>query len=385
MNIALLGFGTVCKGVYDIASKMPEFTVKRILVKDTAEKSQGCMTLRYEDILEDSEIECVVEAIGGLSPAKEFIEKALLAGKHVVTANKAVVAAYMSEFAAASKKGGSMLLVEATTGGGIPWLKNLHRAARIDKIEELHGILNGTSNFILSAMFEKGADFADVLKEAQELGYAEADPSADIDGDDVRNKCAISAAVAFGGCTSIDNIPMSGIRHITKADVDWCKKNGYVVKLFATAVQKDGSWCGSVEPVLLQNGMLEAAVPKNYNIASLTGRSIGELKFYGQGAGSLPTGNAIVQDMLDIKCGTAYPLSYSDKLSFDETLLKGCYLLRISEESEAVKQHVMPLAQKVEQDGGGRILVFTKEVSAVELNRAVKKVGDNIFVARFYK
>ena len=182
MNIALLGFGVVCGGVYEILKKLPEYNVTKILIRDPAKKTMDCMTLDFADIENDNDIDLVVEAIGGLHPAREYILASLNAKKHVVTANKAVVAAYFEEFVAAAKKNGVKFMVEATSGGGIPWIKNLQRVGRIDDVTSLHGIMNGTSNFILSAMTSEGKDFYDVLKVAQELGYAEADPSADIDG-----------------------------------------------------------------------------------------------------------------------------------------------------------------------------------------------------------
>ena len=178
MNIALLGFGVVCGGVYDILKNMPEYQVKKILIRNPAKMTMDCMTLDFADIENDSEIDLVVEAIGGLHPAREYILASLNAKKHVVTANKAVVAAYFDEFVTAAKENNVKFMVEATTGGGIPWIKNLQRVGRIDQVTRLHGIMNGTSNFILSAMTSEGKDFEPVLKVAQELGYAEADPSA---------------------------------------------------------------------------------------------------------------------------------------------------------------------------------------------------------------
>ncbi len=386
MKVGLLGFGTVGSGVEKIARGIPELEIVKILDRDPAKAADKRVTQRFEDIVEDTGIDCVVEAMGGIHPAREFILAALKAKKHVVTANKAVVAAHMDEFVKAAVDSGVKFMVEATCGGGIPWIKNLQRAARIDEITHIHGIMNGTSNFILYNMFKDGADFAAVLSEAQKLGYAEADPSADIDGDDVRNKCAISATVAFKGLVPVSLIPQFGIRSITKADIDWCVSNGLVCKLFATAVCEEGAWCATVEPVLLQQGELEAAVPKNYNVTCLTGATIGDLKFYGQGAGSLPTGNAIVQDLLDIAAGEAWPFTFDRELSHDPDLLMGRYLIRVSSRTAVAKAAFEPIAERWEDDGPGRVLIYTKSVGAGILHRAVaacKQYDSSMWIARF--
>lgn len=388
MKIGLLGFGTVGSGVEKIVSGCANLEIAKILDRDPAKMADGRVTQRFEDIVEDKEIDCVVEAMGGIHPAREFILAALMAGKHVVTANKAVVAAHMDEFVKAAVDSGVKFMVEATSGGGIPWIKNLQRAARIDEITHIHGIMNGTSNFILYNMFQSGADFSQVLAEAQKLGYAEADPSADIDGDDVRNKCAISATVAFKGLVPVSAIPQFGIRSITKADIDWCQSQGLVCKLFATAVCEGDTWCATVEPVLLKAGELEAAIPKNYNVTCLTGATIGDLKFYGQGAGSLPTGNAIVQDLLDIAAGEAWPLTFDRELKHDPNLLKGKYLIRVSSRTAVAKAAFEPIADRWEDDGPGRVLIYTKLVGAGDLHKAVaacRQYDNGMWIARLFE
>jgi len=388
MKIGLLGFGTVGSGVEKIAGGMAELDIVKILDRDPAKMADKRVTQRFEDIVEDKEIDCVVEAMGGIHPAREFILAALKAKKHVVTANKAVVAAHMDEFVKAAVESDVKFMVEATSGGGIPWIKNLQRAARIDEITHIHGIMNGTSNFILYNMFGSGADFSVVLAEAQRLGYAEADPSADIDGDDVRNKCAISATVAFKGFVPVSLIPQFGVRSITKADIDWCKSQGLVCKLFATAVCEGNSWCATVEPVLLKAGELEAAVPKNYNVTCLTGATIGDLKFYGQGAGSLPTGNAIVQDLLDIASGEAWPLTFDRELRHEPNLMKGKYLIRVSSRTAVAKAAFEPIADRWEDDGPGRVLIYTKSVGAGDLHKAVaacRQYDNGMWIARLFE
>ena len=302
------------------------------------------------------------------------------AKKHVVTANKAVVAAYFEEFIAAAKANGVKFMVEATSGGGIPWIKNLQRVGRIDEVTELHGIMNGTSNFILSAMTNEGKDFSDVLKTAQELGYAEADPSADIDGDDVRNKCAISASIAFGCSVDVNSILQSGIRHISKSDIDWCRENGLVCKLFATAKRDGDSFDAVVEPVLLPCDTVEANVPRNYNITCLYGETIGEVKLYGQGAGGFPTGNAIVQDIIDVNCGSAYDISFGKKLNKAE-IITGRYYLHIPEGCSDYKAVLGDITEKEIPAENGTVII-TKETTPAKIHTFTDN-EKSVFVARF--
>ena len=383
MNIALLGFGVVCGGVYDILKNMPEYNVKKILIRNPAKLTMDCMTLDFADIENDSDIDLVVEAIGGLHPAREYILAALNAKKHVVTANKAVVAAYFEEFVAAANKNDVKFMVEATSGGGIPWIKNLQRVGRIDKVTKLHGIMNGTSNFILSAMTSEGKDFADVLKTAQELGYAEADPSADIDGDDVRNKCAISAAIAFDTKVDVNSIMQAGIRHISKADIDWFKENNLVCKLFATAVCDGENFDAVVEPVLLGCDTVEANVPKNYNITCLYGDTIGEVKLYGQGAGGLPTGNAIVQDIIDVNTNNAFDIAFEKELEKAE-IIKGKYYIRIPADVKNHAEFIGDITEKTFALGSDTVVV-TNETTPAKIHTLLDANKDkSIFIARYF-
>ena len=380
MNIALLGFGVVCGGVYEILKKLPEYNVTKILIRNPAKKTMDCMTLDFADIENDNDIDLVVEAIGGLHPAREYILASLNAKKHVVTANKAVVAAYFEEFVAAAKKNGVKFMVEATSGGGIPWIKNLQRVGRIDEVTSLHGIMNGTSNFILSAMTSEGKDFYDVLKVAQELGYAEADPSADIDGDDVRNKCAISSSIAFGCPVDVNSILQSGIRNISKSDIDWCRENGLVCKLFATAKRCGDKFDAVVEPVMLDCYTVEANVPKNYNITCLYGETIGEVKLYGQGAGGLPTGNAIVQDIIDVNTGSACDITFDKKLEKAE-IIKGRYYLHIPAGTDGYKYITGDITEKEIPSENGTVII-TKETTHAEIHKLTDK-EKSVFAARF--
>ena len=327
MKIAILGYGTVGRGVAQIIEeRVPEVEVARILeLPDRLTDPR--MTPNYQDIVDDPAIELVVECMGGIEPAHTFILQALNAGKHVVTSNKAVVAAHFAEFAETASKAGVGLLIEASVGGGIPWIASIEKVRRIEDVQSFSGIMNGTTNYIVYSMLKDGADFAEVLSKAQELGFAERDPTADIDGIDVRNKTIISASVAFDvACTQ--DLPVSGIRNLTKYDLSLFGSRGLTVKLIGRGVQADGRYAVSVEPVAVSTSTLEANVPTNFNLVTLDAPSIGELKFYGQGAGSLPTGNAIVQDILDCVAGRRPTYDFSRGLTYDPAMLHGPYVFR---------------------------------------------------------
>ena len=326
MKIALLGYGTVGRGVDQIIrDRVGSVEVARILeLPDRL--SDPRMTSDYNEIVSDPDIDLVVECMGGVEPAHTFIMRALASGKHVVTSNKAVVAAHFAEFAEAALYNRVSLFIEASVGGGIPWIAGIEKARRIDEISSFKGIMNGTTNYIVYQMLKDGAEFADVLAEAQELGYAERDPSADIDGIDVMNKTIITASAAFDvACTH--DLPVSGIRNLTKADLDLFGQRGLTVKLLGRGVQKDGAYAVAVD---LPVDSLEAHVPSNFNLVTLDGQTVGELKFYGQGAGSLPTGNAIVQDVLDCAAGRRPVYDFSRGLEYAPELLRGDYVLRAS-------------------------------------------------------
>lgn len=328
MKIALLGYGTVGRGVDEIIStRVSEVEVARILeLPDRL--SDPRMTSSIDDILRDESIELVVECMGGLEPARTYIMGALEAGKHVVTSNKAVVAANFARFAAAAASTGAGLYIEASVGGGIPWIASIEKVRRIDEVSSFSGIMNGTTNYIVDAMRHAGEDFGEVLARAQGLGYAERDPSADIDGVDVLNKTIITASVAFDvACEK--NLPTSGIRNLRATDLALFAEHGRTVKLLGRGVRSEGRYAAAVEPVAVAADSLEANVPSNFNLVTLDATTVGELKFYGQGAGSLPTGNAIVQDVLDCARGVRRPVyDFSCPLDYDPSLLRGDYVFR---------------------------------------------------------
>ncbi|MBO5248716.1 MAG: homoserine dehydrogenase [Clostridia bacterium] len=302
MNVAIIGFGVVGSGAYDtIRDGKTDLTVKKILDLAIRPGYEDVMTTDYNEILTDPTIAVVAESIGGLHPARELVLSALNAGKHVVTANKLLMATCYRELMEAAAYNGVVIRFTPSAGGGIPWLSSLRRTARAGSINKIEGILNGTTNFILDKMARENADFAETLAEAQALGYAEKDPSSDIDGLDVRYKVALSCNVATGLTASPEFIPAFGIRHIRKCDFEWMQKQGKTCKLLGNyRLNPDGTVALFVQPAVLRTDTLFASVQKNFNLVSLQGDRVGELSFYGQGAGKDPTGFALVQDMLDI-------------------------------------------------------------------------------------
>ena len=304
MNIGLLGFGVVGGGVAALAAERDDVRVSRVLLRRPKEGvPEGTATYDINDILNDPSIDTVVEVMGGLHPAYEYVTAAMERGKNVVTANKALIAAYYTELTALAEKQGVALRCTAAVGGGVPWLTNLERVKRLDTVCAVGGIMNGTTNFIMDAMHRAPVDFPAILKEAQALGYAEADPSADIDGDDIRRKLCISANIAFDAVLDETAIPTFGIRTVTAEDIAAFKAHGFVCKLLAAAEAAENGVCAYVEPTLVDAGEPEAAVPANYNLITYTAERIGRQSFFGQGAGRFPTAANVVQDCLTILAG----------------------------------------------------------------------------------
>lgn len=303
MNIAILGYGVVGSGVDHIITTKGQnkHHVTKIWSRPNPKKQIPHLVSTIKEIINDESIDCVVETLNGIEPAHEHILACLNAGKHVISANKAVIAKYYEEFQAAAKKNDVQFKFEASVGGGIPWLKELGRAKRIDTITSCSGILNGTSNYILSTMMKEQADFEAVLKDAQALGFAEANPSADIDGFDVLNKIMITANVGFNGRVQAEDFLVCSMRPVTATDIQYFKNKGYTLKYLGQVEAENQRYEGSVMINACLEDSLEANTNQNYNCATLQGDTIGTLTFYGQGAGQLPTAHAIVQDLLDLE------------------------------------------------------------------------------------
>ena len=362
MKIAILGFGTVGSGVYEIAKNLKNIEVKKVLEKDL--NKINIATDNYDEIINDKEIELVVECMGGLHPAYEFIMQALKSKKSVVSANKAVIAKYLDEFLQAAKENNVEFRFEASVGGGIPCLAGIQKIRRVENIDKFYGIFNGTSNFILDNMYRFENEFFTTLKTAQELGYAEADPSADIDGYDVTNKVIISFALAYDGFIK-NEFPCFTMRNITKEDILYFKKNGYIAKYIGEATTVGNEYEASVMLNLFPTNALEGNVLSNYNIVTVQSHTMGEVKFYGQGAGKLPTANAIIQDILDIQANISFnPISIEKKYSYSAKLFKHRYVLRSNEELKGE-------FDKIEKDGNN-FYHYTKEITQADLLKVIE-------------
>ena len=362
MKIAILGFGTVGSGVYEIAKNLKNIEVKKVLEKDL--NKINIATDNYDEIINDKEIELVVECMGGLHPAYEFIMQALKSKKSVVSANKAVIAKYLDEFLQAAKENNVEFRFEASVGGGIPCLAGIQKIRRVENIDKFYGIFNGTSNFILDNMYRFENEFFTTLKTAQELGYAEADPSADIDGYDVTNKVIISFALAYDGFIK-NEFPCFTMRNITKEDILYFKKKGLIAKYIGEATTVGNEYEASVMLNLFPTNALEGNVLSNYNIVTVQSHTMGEVKFYGQGAGKLPTANAIIQDILDIQANISFnPISIEKKYSYSAKLFKHRYVLRSNEELKGE-------FDKIEKDGNN-FYHYTKEITQADLLKVIE-------------
>ena len=315
IKIWLLGLGNIGTGTYKALEMNREIIEKeldakvnitKILEKDIDRERDITVTREQfvsdpEDIFKDPEIDIVIELLGGVEPAASFMEAALLAGKHVVTANKAAVAANWPRLNEAAKKGGAQFRFEASVGGGIPVLTALAGPARANQYTEVLGIVNGTTNYILHMMSEEGMDYDTALKDAQAKGFAEADPTADVEGIDAANKLSILMALMFDKYVHPDDIPTTGISGITKEKIEEAKANDCVIKLIAHAtVQEDGEIEYEVRPTFIKNYHPLAGVLKEFNAVYIKGNLVGKLMFYGPGAGPLPTGSAVMGDVMEI-------------------------------------------------------------------------------------
>ena len=314
MKIGLLGFGTVGKGVYELTSKREDMEVVKVLCRRDLELPDATVTHDFNDILLDDTIDTVVEAIGGLYPAWDYVKAAIQAGKNVVTANKALVATFYDELLPLVEEKGVFFRCTASVGGGIGWLSELERVLRCEQIKQVGGIMNGTCNYILDSMGQWDLSYEEALSHAQMLGYAEANPSTDVDGFDTWHKLIVSANIAFGVSLDTTAIPVTGISRITKEDMALFKAHNLVCKLVSYARKhKDGTYSAYVQPTLFPQGEPEAAVPVNYNLITLVGTVSGRQSFFGQGAGRYPTAYNVVQDCVDFLNHNGFYGSYGPK------------------------------------------------------------------------
>ena len=314
MRLGLLGFGVVGRGVYDLVQNRSDIEVVKVVCLEDITLPDAEVTRDFNSVLEDTSIDTVVEAMGGLHPAFEFVKACILAGKNVVTSNKALMATFYDELIPLAKKQGVLLRCTAAVGGGIGWLSELERARRVQTIHQVGGIMNGTCNYILDAMTRGGMTYADALAQAQKLGYAEANPSTDVEGKDTWHKLILSSNIAFGVSLNMDSVPAAGIQNILAEDIALFRARGLVCKLTGIGKEKDGKISACVQPVLYPAASPEAAVPKNFNLITLIGSASDRMSFYGQGAGRYPTAYNVLQDCTDIQSGKGFYAPYGEKV-----------------------------------------------------------------------
>jgi homoserine dehydrogenase len=314
MKIALLGLGNVGQGVWQILNTNKkqitlncgyEIEVSKILVQNiekprTIEVPKELLTTRIEDILVDDEIKIVIELMGGSNPAVQYMLKAMKCKKHVITANKLVLATQGEELFRTAEEEGILFYYEASVGGGIPIIREINESLTANKIEQLVGIINGTTNYILTKMTLEGMDFKEALRGAQEMGFAEADPTSDIEGYDAAYKLAIMASLSFGTKIELNCIYREGIKNIKAIDIDYADKFGYVIKLLAIGKNTDHKLELRVHPTMIPKRHPLANVNDSFNAIFIKGNAVGDLMLYGRGAGALPTGSAVVGDLISI-------------------------------------------------------------------------------------
>ena len=351
INIGLLGCGTVGGGVVKLLAKNRDTIAKKtgseIVIKKVLEKDrQKCLQIglaaelvtdQLEDIINDDSIDIVVELIGGIEPAFSFITAAMHKGKHVVTANKDLIAVKGKELFAIASENNVDFYFEASVAGGIPIVYPLKQSLAGNHIEEVIGILNGTTNYILTKMSQEGRDYYEVLHEAQELGYAEADPAADVGGLDAARKIAILSSIAFNSRVTLDDVYVEGITNITPRDIQYARELGFVVKLLAIAKEVGGKIQARVHPAFIPLNHPLAFVNDVFNAVFVRGDAVGEIMHYGRGAGEMPTASAVVGDIIEIGRNMAFNTSarigctcYEEKSILPISELSAQYYIRMT-------------------------------------------------------
>jgi homoserine dehydrogenase len=314
VNIGLIGWGTVGSGVIKILRENGPMIERRLGSKVVLKRiadidlkteravtvDRDLLTTRAEEVIGDPDVDIVLELIGGVEPAKSYILEAFRRGKHVVTANKALLAVHLEELCGVAQQCNVDLNFEAAVGGGIPIIRALKEGFVGERIETIFGILNGTSNYILSTMSNEGGEFGAVLREAQAKGYAEMDPRLDIDGIDAAHKLAILITLAFGAKVPFEDIFIEGISDITPLDIQFGREFGYKIKLLAIAKADGETIEARVHPTMLPADHLLSTVDGVFNAIFLTGNAVGETLFFGQGAGMMPTGSAVMSDLIEL-------------------------------------------------------------------------------------
>ena len=388
MKIAVLGYGTIGSGVVEIVNTNAatiakrageEIEVKYVLdLRDfPGDPVQDILVHDYSIIAQDEDVDIIVETMGGTKPAYDFVKTALLNGKSVCSSNKELVAAHGAELLQIAREKNVNFYFEASVGGGIPIIRPLNQCITADEIESINGILNGTTNFILTKMAEEGADFDVVLKQAQELGYAEKDPTADVEGYDACRKIAILTSLAYGQQVDYQDIYTEGITNISKTDMDYVKKMGCSIKLLATADFEDGKVWARVAPAIVNKENPLSMVNDVFNAILLQGNMLGDVMFYGKGAGKLPTASAVVSDIVEavnhknINLGIGWSAEKQELMNIDEVETRKFVRIEYNdkEKAKADVKSVFGVDEVIEFFGlDGEFAFVTNKAKEKELN-----------------
>lgn len=390
IKAAVMGYGTIGSGVVEVLETNRESVAKRagdeIEVKYVldlrdfpGDPIQDKIVHDYQIILNDPEVSIVVETMGGVEPAYTFVKAMLEAGKNVTTSNKALVAEKGSELIALAKEKSVNFMFEASVGGGIPIIRSLNSCLTADEIEEITGILNGTTNYMMTKMSEEGLEFDDVLKDAQEKGYAEKDPTADIEGHDACRKIAILTSLVCGQQVDFHDIHCEGITKISATDIKYAKAMGRAIKLLATSKRVDDSYCAMVAPCMVAPEHPLYSVNDVFNAVFVHGNVLGDAMFYGSGAGKLPTASAVVADMVEIAKHLTINIYVdwsSKKMSLaDYKLSSGRFFVRTTAEEAAVKE-IFGAVEFVKAEGvTGELGFVTEQMTEAEFEEKAAKLG----------
>lgn len=385
MKIAIMGFGVVGSGVGEIiknnaesiAEKVSESVeIKYILdLRDFPNSEFKCFTKDFNDILNDDEVKLVVEVMGGTNPAYTFTKQLLSAKKHVVTSNKELVAKHGTELLKIAKENSVNYMFEASVGGGIPIIRPLINCLAGNQINSIKGILNGTTNYILTQMISCGRSFDEALKGAQEKGYAEKDPTADVEGHDTCRKTAILASLAFGKEIDSDKIQTEGITKITLSDVSLANKLGYSIKLIGSCERAENGAYAEVCPMLIPKDNMLSGIDDVFNGIMVNGSFVGDVMFYGRGAGALPTASAVVGDIIDIvkhkdkNVGIMWTES-QDGYLLDNSERKHSYFVRIGSSDEINGEFIVSSISNDAETG-----IITSEMTETKLKDTLNAKG----------
>ena len=403
MKAALLGAGTVGSGVYELVKERQEdfphicgtqIEIAKILVRDASKEREGIpselLTDNWEEIIADDSISIIIEVMGGIEPAKSYLLEAMKAGKQVVTANKDLIAEHGHELLDTAEQYGCDFKFEAAVAGCVPIIQILKQSMSSENITEIMGIVNGTTNYILTKMTESGMDYKEALAKATELGYAEADPTADVEGYDAGRKIAIMASIAFNSRVTFADVYTEGITKISADDIKYAKEFGYVIKLLGVAKNTEDGIEVKVHPMLIPNNHPLANVNDAFNAVFVHGKAMDDAMFMGRGAGQMPTASAVVGDIIDVcrnivhdSCGRIGCCCYKNLEVKDITDTKSKFFLRLE---VADKQGVLAniasvlgnsgvsiaqVVQKSGKDGVAELVIITAEVLEKNFNDAM--------------